>query len=374
MSYMKPWEAERKAELFKKQTDSEIKIARRTVHRLDVDDPQGRLGYESALELDVVLRAANEVGGIATLQNMFGDPSDVIKRFASAKERQVLLKEVPLSAAYEYVRENHPVDSEAHRKLVVKDFIEKMGDLDIMVIIRRDVLDFIREYKEGYAPTTVGRRLSALTGIVNHYYRDHDVQRINPFQNCAKEVGPGHSAGDRLPLSNTQVLKLIDHLETDQSMRPFTRAVFWLIITTGVGPAEAGGLIASDIVLDDDVPHVWIRPNDVRGLKVRSRLRRLPLVGEALVHAPALLERNCQPKSISAALNKQLKKAMTLESKQAVYSLRHWMADRLRSVGATEAQAKYIMGHSRASSHERYGAQHPELDALANLLAAAIDI
>ncbi len=372
MSYMKPWEAERKAELIKKQTDSEIKIARRTVHRLSSDDEQGRLGHESALELDVLLRAAREVGGVEKLQNQLGDQSEVFRRFGTAKERQTLLGEKPLSLIYDYVKERHPVKSEKHRELVVRHFIEIMGDLDVMRILRRDVLEFIDKYKaRGHSSGTLRRRLGALTTMINHFYRDHDVQRNNPFEGSVKEAGPGHTADDRLPLSDDQISTLKEFLLANNSMTEFNKAVFWLIITTGAGPAEVGGLAPEDVVLNADIPHVWIRPNEVRGLKAKSRNRKLPLTGEAARLAPALLNRKCNPVSVGAALNKQLKKAVSLSEKQSVYSLRHSMADRLRSTGATQAEAKYILGHSRVSSHERYGARHLPLDQLASVLERA---
>ncbi|MEM9375076.1 MAG: DUF6538 domain-containing protein [Pseudomonadota bacterium] len=353
MSYMKPWEAERQAEKLTKQTDGDIRIARRTVNRLATDDEQSRLGFETALETDVIIRAAAEVGGLGELQSKFGDQTDVYRRFGTATERQVLLGEKPLSLIYEYAKERHPVKSEKHRELVVRHFVEIMGDLDVMRILRRDVLEFIDKYKQrGHSSGTLRRRLGALTTMVNHYYRDHDIQRNNPFEGSVKEAGPGHTAEDRLPLNDAQVEKLSDFLRTTNSMTDFNKAVFWLIITTGAGPAEVGGLAAEDIILDADIPHVWIRANDVRGLKAKSR------------------ERKCNPVSVGAALNKQLKNAVVLGEKQSVYSLRHWMADRLRFTGATEAEAKYILGHSRGSSHERYGSRHLNLDQLKALLLA----
>ena len=372
MSYMKPWEAERQAEQLTKQTDGDIRIARRTAHKLATDDEQGRLGYETAIETDVVLRAAAEVGGLVELQSKFGDQSDIYRRFGTAQERQVLLGEKPLSLIYEYVKERHPVESGKHRDLVVRHFIDEMGDLDVMRILRRDVLEFIDKYRQKeYSSGTIRRRLGALTTVINHYYRDHDIQRNNPFEGSAKEAGPGHTADDRLPLSDAQVEELSSFLRCDSKMTDFNKAVFWLIITTGAGPAEVGGLAPEDIILDADVPHIWIRANEVRGLKAQSRERRLPLIGEALRLAPALLERRCKPISVSAALNKQLKIAVDLEDKQSLYSVRHWMADRLRVTGATEAEAKYILGHSRVSSHERYGARHLELVRVRGLLKAA---
>ena len=378
MSYMKPWEAEREAERLKTQTEADIRIARRRVHRLSSNSDFEELGaYTAALD-DAVERAANELGGLSKVGERFDDVHAVVRRYGSPKDREQVLGEVPLSAALQHVQNYHDIESDKHRALAVRHFIELMGDLDIMELRRKDVLDFIRAYQSGgagkktLAVGTIRRRLGALTAILNHYYRDHDVQRNNPFKDSIGEVGPGHSAEDREPLDEAQIEALCKYIDANTSMRDHTKAVFWLMITTGAGPAEAAGVVADDLFLDHEIPHVWIQPNARRNLKTNSRKRRLPLVGKALDWAPALVSASSQPGSVSATLNKHLKRAVILREGQAVYSLRHSMADRLRRSGAQRDLAEYVLGHARKTSHDRYGSSHPELNVLEAVISEAL--
>lgn len=278
-----------------------------------------------------------------------------------------------LSAAYTYTTQAHPVVSEKHRELATRHFIRIMGDRDLTRLKRREVVEFIALYKlEGYAAGTLRRRIGALAAIVGHFYRDHDIQRTNPFLDATAIAGQPHSADDKHPLSNMQVQTLIQFLKAENSIPDFQKAVLWLIITTGAGPSEAGGLTDSDIALDRDYPHIWIRQNNLRNLKARCRERRLPLIGEARRLAPHLLQRTSKPSSLGTSLNKLLKRALELTHKQSLYSIRHWMADQLRYVGASDIEARYVLGHSRTSPHERYGSKHLSLDRLEELLNMAM--
>lgn len=372
MSYMRKWEAERAAEQLFKKTETDIAIARRRIHHLDKPSEWNELGLHTHLQDDLLERAAKIHGGVHRLGEKFPDISAVARTHGIAAERAFFLCERPLSDVYRYVRETHPVKSEKHRLRAVEEFIEVMGDRDVMTILRRDVMQFVNEYKKGQlAPSTQHRRLGALTTIINQYFRDHDIQKTNPFEGSVKEIGGGHTADAKRPLSDEQVQTLISFLRGSNEMDPAIRAAFWLIITTGVGPAEARCLVDADIVLDDSIPHVWIRANEIRELKAESRYRRLPLIGPALTWAPHLTSRPVKPQSAGAAMNKQLNKAVALGERQSLYSLRHWMADRLRSVGASEHEARYVLGHSTSTPHERYGSRHLSLDRLKRLLESA---
>ena len=165
---------------------------------------------------------------------------------------------------------------------------------------------------------------------------------------------------------------LDEYLNSNNSMKPHSKAVLWLIRCSSLGPSEAGGLVSADVVLDHEVPHVWVRPNELRDLKTKSRIRRFPLVGPALEWAPHLPAQKFGANGVSQRLNKHLKKAVpSLSKKQAVYSLRHRMKDRLYQAGASRDQATYLMGHSRSAAHDRYGSSTPALKALQHIVMKA---
>ncbi len=55
-----------------------------------------------------------------------------------------------------------------------------------------------------------------------------------------------------------------------------------LISDTGIRMAEAVGIMAEDVVLDNKTPHIIIRPNAKRRLKTKQSERTIPLVGSSL--------------------------------------------------------------------------------------------
>jgi integrase len=55
-----------------------------------------------------------------------------------------------------------------------------------------------------------------------------------------------------------------------------------LISDTGMRLAEVVGLMRKDIILNCDIPHVIIRPNEKRRLKTKQSERTVPLVGVSL--------------------------------------------------------------------------------------------
>lgn len=63
----------------------------------------------------------------------------------------------------------------------------------------------------------------------------------------------------------------------------------YAMIETGWRPSELSNLIPKNIVLDSDIPHLRIRPQNDRQLKSKASVREVPLVGvslEAMKRAP----------------------------------------------------------------------------------------
>ena len=55
-----------------------------------------------------------------------------------------------------------------------------------------------------------------------------------------------------------------------------------LILDTGMRLAEAAGLHVDDIMPDEDIPYVDIKPHPWRSLKTKGSQRQVPLVGASL--------------------------------------------------------------------------------------------
>jgi site-specific recombinase XerD len=298
---------------------------------------------------------------------------DVVEAGLTDSERALLAQKVRMSEALERDQRLYPLTHKKHQSIGFKHFIRVNGDVAVEDVTRDQVMAYVHDaQRRGLAPSSIKRRLGALGGVVNRYYIDHDITRRNPFRGV-RLANAAATPADREPLSDKQVRMLDDYLKSNNLIKPHTKAVFWLIRCSSLGPSEAGGLVSSDVILDHEVPHVWVRPNELRDLKTKSRIRRFPLVGPALEWAPHLPAQKFGANGVSQRLNKHLKKAVpSLTKKQAVYSLRHRMKDKLYQAGASRDQAIYLMGHSSSAAHDRYGSSIPDLKQLQEIVAKSI--
>lgn len=272
------------------------------------------------------------------------------------------------SEAYAYDRDAHGGDRNERAVMQsVDSFLKAFGDADILTLTPKDVQKWINSCRDkGQKASTIQRRINALRAIVSRYYRDHEIDRTNPFSKPNIKDG-NTTSSDRLPF-NRDHLKLMDrYFEKAPRLTYDIRQLFILLKLTGARPLEIGGLASKDVILDHEVPHIWIRNNPHRRIKTKGSERRIPLVGDALEAARAqkiaspngsLFPRAChETNSLSQRLNKLIRRAGVPKSPRlVVYSFRHTMEEALRASGAPTHTQQRIMGHTDQTMTGRYGA------------------
>lgn len=277
-------------------------------------------------------------------------------------------------------------------------FIKSMGDKKVTEIARSDVAAFI-DMNSHLAPATVTRAVGTLRGLVKRCYRDMEIEKRNPFaeQFIANSSG---GAEDRLPF-NRAMLDVIDHhVATYTRLGHETKNIIRIMKLTGGGPAEIGGLSLADIILDAEIPHIWIKPNNIRRrLKVQGagsvRKRQVPLIGDALEAVKDALSHTVDralgekaeyvalftvfgqkgrgADAISQNVNKAVRKAGVPKSKRlSGYSFRHTMKEALREANIPETIQRRLLGHSGEGVASRYGSKHGKLAVLREALIAAL--
>ena len=132
-----------------------------------------------------------------------------------------------------------------------------------------------------------------------------------------------------------------------------------IISDSGMRLSEASGLHIDDIKLDEEVPHIDLKPHAWRGLKTRGSQRQIPLVGASLwasqrikqthTNSPYAFPRYTSSKgtnanSASAAINKWLKPKVPEGC--VIHSFRHSLRDRLRAVNFPSDMIDQIGGWS----------------------------
>jgi integrase len=141
-----------------------------------------------------------------------------------------------------------------------------------------------------------------------------------------------------------------------------------LISDTGMRLSEAAGLHIDDIKLDEEVPHIDLKPHAWRSLKTRGSLRQIPLVGASLWAAQRIKQTNTTSpyafprytsvkgtngNSASAAINKWLKPRVPEGC--VIHSFRHSLRDRLRAVQCPTDMIDQIGGWATAGVGQAYG-------------------
>ena len=220
--------------------------------------------------------------------------------------------------------------------------------------------------KRGLVTSSVRRVFSSIKSIVSLVIKEKGLKIENPF--LGVYIPDLNDTTVRMPITIEEI-RIIQSkcMDIDDDLR----WVISIISDTGMRLAEAIGLKSEDIILNCDIPHVIIRPNDKRRLKTKQSQRIVPLVGVSLWGAKQALK--YQPNgylfqrynkgsisnanSASAALNKWIKPY--LSDNQVIHSFRHSMRDRLRAVECPADIVDSIGGWSKSSIGENYGRGYP---------------
>lgn len=237
------------------------------------------------------------------------------------------------------------------RLLAVNNFVGLIGDKALDRTTRADTLKF----RNWWLDRIVDEDLDIGTankniGIISRMYRDYNkVNQLNLPPIWADLRIEGEQDKQRAAFKAEHVQTAILGPGVLDDLNDQARALLRLVADTGLRLSEACALDETTIVLDDDVPHVKVRPIG-RQLKVMHTARDIPLVGVALDAAKEFPEGFSRyldkADSLSALVNKYLDNRRLLPTDDhSFYSLRHTFEDRLTAVDAPEKVIAMLMGH-----------------------------
>ena len=230
----------------------------------------------------------------------------------------------------------------------------------------RDALTFRNWLQaKGLSNASVHKSFANIRAIFNFVIQEHALEFRNVFKGM-QLPSEKDDAKKRLPIAIADI-RLIQSCckAADDDMRWLVA----LISNTGLRLSEAAGLMLNDLCLDEEVPHVFIRPHKHRPLKTRSSERVIPLVDASLWAAQQIKQnvqasdycfsrycnsKGCNANSASAALNKWLK-VVTRNKDYVLHGLRHSFRDRLRAVNAPIEMIDRLGGWSLKTVGQGYG-------------------
>jgi integrase len=251
------------------------------------------------------------------------------------------------------------------RKKAVASFIAAVGDKAVADITRRDILDLRKWWveriaREGLNPLSGNKDLIHLKDILRVMARELEIDEALDVRTLFLDTAFRGVKASRSPFDAAFVQNKILADGALEGLNDEARAIIYLMADTGARVSEITGLLPEDIVLDDEIPHICIRPNKIRTLKTPQSERQIPLVGAALAGArmmPGGFPRYAGRESVSNLINKFFDgKGLRPTAGHTLYSLRHTFKDRLRDVQAPEELINSLMGHATRGPH--YGRGH----------------
>ena len=246
----------------------------------------------------------------------------------------------------------------------IQSVIDVLGDRPLDDYSSSDAAMY-RDYllKKGLNTASVKRNFSTIRSIINLTIQEHGFDCRNAFSKVYLPELDDVKQRRPIPIENIRQIQKDCVSYNDEA-----RWLVSLISDTGMRLSEAAGLHLDDIKLDDEVPHIDLKPHPWRRLKTKGSQRQIPLVGASLWAAQRIKSntnnspyaftrytsgKGTNANSASAALNKWLKSRVP--DGCVIHSFRHSLRDRLRAVQCPLDMIDQIGGWSTASVGQGYG-------------------
>ena len=246
----------------------------------------------------------------------------------------------------------------------VQSVIDVLGDRPLDEYSSSDAAAY-RDYllKNGLTTNSVKRNFSTIRSIINLCIQEHGLDCKNAFSRVYLPDLDDSKKRKPIPIENIRQIQKDCRQADDEA-----RWLVALISDTGMRLSEAAGLHIDDIKLDEEVPHIDLKPHAWRSLKTKGSQRQIPLVGASLWAAQRIKETNTDSpyafprytsakgtnaNSASAAINKWLKPRVPEGC--VIHSFRHSLRDRLRSVECPSDMIDQIGGWATAGVGQAYG-------------------
>jgi integrase len=273
-----------------------------------------------------------------------------------------------ISTAFEiYMHES----ASAHRRkfrenanLYFNYFYQLFGDIPLDELKHHHITQY-RDHQlaRGLRPASVRKHNNTLNAILNMAFKHLDIDRLSPFRSL-RIKGEGEDVRPIPLITKNMLYQVKDRLLASDA--PY-RWIGLIQLNTGMRISEPSLARLDDLVLEHDIPHLWVRKNSLTDRKTKTSIRAVPLIGVSLVAAKKLHDyaksrrsewlcpnyaKENGNASCSAIMNKTLRD-LNFRS----HMFRHAFIDRLKACNDIPTRvAESITGHSRGGSEfDSYG-------------------
>ncbi len=249
------------------------------------------------------------------------------------------------------------------RIAAMNTFAEVVGDRPLSEVTRRDILIYrqwwMERVKSGdVVASTVNKNIMYTRDVLGAVGVEYEVE--TDFELLFAKMRLKEVEQSRPPFEASYVQNTFLSSNSLEGLNAEARLLIFAMADTGARESELIGLRAEDIILENDIPYIWIRPQKNRALKTPTSERKIPLVGSSLFAFKELPNgfthyRNAD--TASTTINKYFRENdLKPTPGHSLYSLRHTFKDRLRDAQAPEEIIDELMGHKK--SGPKYGRGH----------------
>ena len=217
-------------------------------------------------------------------------------------------------------------------------------------------------FQKGLSSASVRRIFSSIKSIINLAIKEQGLICQNVF--ASTFIPEDNASKKRLPIP---IEALIAIQKECVKIDDENRWLLALISDTGMRLSEAVGLHVEDILINQSVPFIDLKPHPWRSLKTLGSQRQIPLIGSSYWAAKRLKQVNekyafpryineseVNSNSASAAINKWLKPRTPKSC--VVHSFRHSLRDRLCLVECPSDIVDAIGSWTTSGIGQKYGA------------------
>lgn len=251
------------------------------------------------------------------------------------------------------------------RNAAMQNFIKVVGNIQLGVTERSHILKFRgwlmqRIEREEITAQTANKQLRHVKDMLVTVGREMQIE--TDFKHLFAETRLVEDSESRPPFEPSFVQDTLLTGPALDGLNNQSKILIYMMTETGARESELIGLLPEDYFLNEEVPHVWIRKNKLRGLKTKTSERKIPLVGTALMAAKKIAHSGLdryqkKPDTASTSIGKYFREnELKPTPRHSIYSLRHTFKDRLRDAGAPEEVIDELMGHKKLGP--KYGRGH----------------
>lgn len=316
-----------------------------------------------------------EIIGRLLTTNQFIQKEDMVKSIVGSNDSPKILLSEALDLYWDYSKPQI-IDKNPNqirkwknpRKKAISNLIRLAGNIPINELTNKHLVKLRdywleRMYKEGIRTSSANKDFVHIKSIIDTVSAHEEINiDINKLFRKIRIKEKKTKESERMPFTTEFIRNEILESNKLNLLDDEIRNMLYVSIETGARPIELLNLDgANDIILDDDIPYIHIRPRKGYSLKTVHSERKIPLIDNALEafkkYPDGFQTYKERPDQFSDYINGFMSdNGLKPTSKHTYYSFRHSFQDRLTECDIPDRIQCQLMGHSfKSKGRTQYG-------------------